>query len=394
MQHYKPSPKVIVISGPRCSGKSYVSRKLANELLFACISQDHVRLEIQEREGLTSEDLFHPKTKNLYKKAFIQRLREVRYADLVVEGARLSQPFILEAFLEALQIEYGEYTITKLFFLDPGMEIRFERYAERIRKHIREFEQEAASRSTGRQRLNTLAGYITSPFDAFSTAPEIFHKVCEPQEVIDWTLAHIDLIHPRYPRRHSRLIETIAKSGSNFSPFYQTVDVGNERVITGQTRSFLTWENISRLGIDWSGKRVCEIGCNNGYFLFKAEALGAQCIGFDISKDSIDAAKEIARYLRSAVDFHVRDVSPGLDAEYDVVLALNMLHYISDLESLLSSMSKKSKSLVLEVGENQIERIFPIVMKNGHRLVQRVESHRKKSVIGDRVILHFQSVEP
>lgn len=167
MQPYCESPKVIIIAGPRCSGKTYISNKIVDEMMFKCISQDHVRLEIEKLIICLQMKCRNQKQKNTTKKIFMKRLRDARYSDIVLEGARLAHSFILDAFIEALNIEYGQYTIYKKFYLIPDIEVRYERYAGRIKKHIKEIKILLSSNNKNTAHIEKLASYITSPFDAF-----------------------------------------------------------------------------------------------------------------------------------------------------------------------------------------------------------------------------------
>jgi 2-polyprenyl-3-methyl-5-hydroxy-6-metoxy-1,4-benzoquinol methylase len=389
MQPYFESPKVILIAGPRCSGKTYIGNKIATDFMFSCISQDHVRLEIEKKHKFTSKEMSHPKTKKYYKKVFMQRLRDIRYSDIVVEGARLAHDFVFDAFIEALNIEYGQYVICKPFFLMPDLEIRYERYAERIKKHIKELKIAINRNANDFQSIEKLESIIISPFDAFPIVPSKFKFVDNQEEIVNWICENICEVHKDFPVQHSELLRIIAKSNSPFSPFYQTVDIGNERIIEGQTRSYLTWDNIKKLGIEWKGKKVCELGCNNGYFLFKAEALGAICDGYDREEDSIKMANVLKNYNKSKINFYIQDISNGIENQYDIVMALNMLHYIDNIDVFLKNISSNTSQLIFEIGKNQLESVVSRMIENGFKLKKNLESHRKKSVIGDRVVLHY-----
>jgi len=394
MHPYLPSPKVVVVTGPRCGGKTHVAEEIARQFLFTCLSLDHIRLGIQKKNSLSAAEMSDPKTKSLYKEAFMSKIREYRYADFVIEGTRFVHDFVLDAFLEALMIEYGQYPIVKLFCLLPDMATRYERYSDRIKGLIRNFEAEMRSSARNEGYVKFLAECITSPFDAFYAPSGRFEIVADTKDILSWVRQNLEVVHPDYPAHHSALIEEIARSGSNFSPFYQTVDIGEERIITGQTKSFLTWENIMKLDIDWSGKNVIEIGCNNGYFLFKTENLGAKCVGYDINAGSIDAANAIKRYINSDVIFTLQDVAKSFTDSCDVLLALNMLHYIQDLESFVAVIAERSQTLVLEIGKKQVESIVPMAIKKGHTVRKVLPSHRKQGVIGERVILHLSKGQP
>ncbi|MFH1914872.1 MAG: methyltransferase [Pseudomonadota bacterium] len=391
MHPYHESPKIIILAGPRCSGKTHTGERIASELGFACISQDHIRLAIQEEQKIDSAELFHPASKPHYKKAFMRKLREVRFSDIVIEGARMSQPFVFDAFTEALVTEYGQYVIAQAFYLLPPMPARYDRYSQRLSRIVQQFEKERKSKNPDLQKLERFAQAITSGFDAFPDLPDrnIFQVTESPEAVFDWIHAHLEDIHPLYPAKHAALIAEIASSNSPYSPFYQTLDIRGERIVQGQTLSHHTWDNITRLGIDWKGKQVCEVGCNNGYFLFKAEEQGAVCTGYDVNQGSIDAANSIKRYVGSSVRFEKKNVSQSFDVKSDILMALNVLHYIPELDAFVTKMATQSTELILEIGEKQIEQILPVAVRHGHTLRKTLASHRQQGVLGRRVILHL-----
>jgi len=169
--------------------------------------------------------------------------------------------------------------------------------------------------------------------------------------------------------------------------FYQTLDVHGERIVQGQTLSNQAWNNIAKLGVDWKGKRVCEVVCNNGYFLFKAEEQGALCTGYDLNQGSIDAANAIKQYVGSTVHFEQKDVSQSFDDKSDILLALNVLHYIPDLDDFVGKIASQSRILIMEIGEQQVEKILPVAVRHGHHLRKILTSHRQQGVLGPRVIL-------
>jgi SAM-dependent methyltransferase len=79
---------------------------------------------------------------------------------------------------------------------------------------------------------------------------------------------------------------------------------------------------LARLGI--AGKRVAQLGCNNGRELCCIERLGAgRCVGFDIADAFVQQAREIAAQTGCACEFVQADIvaiPAAYDASFDLVL--------------------------------------------------------------------------
>ena len=86
---------------------------------------------------------------------------------------------------------------------------------------------------------------------------------------------------------------------------------------------------------------------------------------------------------------YIWNAATGLDRDFDIVLALNVLHYMPDLPATMAALSQRAGSLILEVGKKQIPEIIPVTTAHGLKLKKTVPSHRKQGVIGERVILHL-----
>ena len=89
--------------------------------------------------------------------------------------------------------------------------------------------------------------------------------------------------------------------------------------------------------------RIAEVGCGEGVAaLTIAEAYPAARIdGYDVDEASIRVAREAAeqRGLSDAVQFHLRDAGdPTIVGDYDLVLAIEMIHDVPDPVSVLRTM--------------------------------------------------------
>ena len=112
-------------------------------------------------------------------------------------------------------------------------------------------------------------------------------------------------------------------------PYQNVIIDGVEK--TGNAKSHISWENICNTGVSFYQKTVCDIGCFHGYFSFQAEEAGAkEVIGYEPEPVARARATEIGGLRGSNVKFVGRRFgeSKFFDRRFDVVLALNMLHWV------------------------------------------------------------------
>ena len=388
-QPYQHSPKVIILCGPSGAGKTTVARDLAENSGYAYISQDGVRSAIATATGLTWREVADPKHHNLYRDEFYKRIKAIRYNNIIVEGAMIAHPFVLNPLLFALNSLYGEYLIIKPTFLLPPLNIHYRRWSERNAVRVQQYMEEECRSNPDLKLLQRLTQDICMPFDGFPGTPKGFEVMRNADSIKIWTEQARNTEHPALPQEHKECISYISESASKQPVFYQTVEVYGKRIITGQTQSFGTWENFASLDLHWSGKRVLEIGCNTGYFLFRVAERGGICTGYDRDEESLRIAETLARYTRIPLTFCNRNVEDGIDGEYDIIFALNMLHYVSNLPATIHEMCAHARTLLLEVGKLQVDEIVASAIHCGFTLTRVKDSHRRKSSIGPRVILRL-----
>ena len=110
--------------------------------------------------------------------------------------------------------------------------------------------------------------------------------------------------------------------------------------------------------------RIAEVGCGEGLAaitIAKAYA-NVRIDGYDLDPASIDAANEAARAagVDDRVAFHLRDAAdPGIDGDYDLVMAIEMLHDVPDPVGILRTMQKLAgDSGVVFVADERTEDAF------------------------------------
>lgn len=90
------------------------------------------------------------------------------------------------------------------------------------------------------------------------------------------------------------------------------------------------------------GKRVLDVGCGNGVYARMLKQRGAShAVGVDVSSGMIEMAWAIEAERPLGVEYHVHDAAamPVLDA-FDVVIAVNVLHY-ADSRDVLAGMCER-----------------------------------------------------
>jgi hypothetical protein len=383
---YIHSPKAVVIAGAPASGKSTVARTICDQFDYAFLRLDSINAQVVATLGIDVEELRQPLPAicREYKALFLAELRRLRYRNIVLEGCRISHPHIFQAFHSALLDCYGEYVMLKCFYLNPDLETRKKLYLLRQAQLAKK-----AVKDKNKNALNLLAGEQKKGFCDFLEPPLRGFEVVEEQDsIIAHVAATVGAKHPNLPSGHETLLQDIAESGT-FNPFYQRVEVGGELLVTGFTDSVKTWNNLLRLGIDFDSKKTCDIGCMHGYFTFKMEEAGAEPLGIDIAEGAIRCARLIAEARGSHARFAVLDSAEGFGEEFDVILALNVLHRVADFPAVCRNLFSAARELVVEIGETQLKEFLSLGREHGFRVCQSSKSHRCSDVVGQRTILHL-----
>lgn len=102
------------------------------------------------------------------------------------------------------------------------------------------------------------------------------------------------------------------------------------------------------------GKRVLDLGCNEGFFCQAAKKRGAeQVVGMDMDEGFLSRAKEHARSQGLDIDFRQGSMMNLPEEQFDYVLLLSALHYIdnpAELMRRIKGVLAPGGKLVLECG--------------------------------------------
>ena len=141
---------------------------------------------------------------------------------------------------------------------------------------------------------------------------------------------------------------------------------------------------------DFKGKSVVDLGAMHGYFSFKVEECGArEVVGLELNPGSVEVAKAVAISRKSRCTFEVCDVDTDELPKCDIYLAMNMLHWVKDLDAFLDKLTDAADEIIMEVGETQIKQITRALWPKGFKPVSIQESHRPDQLIGQRQLFHF-----
>lgn len=388
MTEYIHSPKIVCITGPRAAGKTTVAKRLADQFGYLHVWLDGINAQVCERLGIELAQVNVPTQENwkAYADIFRDLIKSNRYRNIVFEGERIRFPYILTAFLNNVMNYYGEYAIIRGFSLVPDVEQHFKQFQLREILRLKEFIKKNAHLPPEQRQGDSRV----RDFDLNTMPdPEGFEVVDDPEAIVGWARDNAEARHPDLPERYAYIIKTVADS-ETYTPFYQTVEVDGNVLIRGMTRSDKSWENVENLGVDFRGKSVVDLGAMHGYFTFRAEEKGAESIlGLELNPSSVEVARTIAEARRSKATFAVCNVDTDPLPRCEVLLAMNMLHWVRDQKAFVRSMAEAADEIVMEIGEVQIKTIMKTLQEVGFTSKNAVVSHRPDKVIGQRYLFHL-----
>ncbi len=112
--------------------------------------------------------------------------------------------------------------------------------------------------------------------------------------------------------------------------------------IDTEWQSFMKY-NLLRPHFNLEGKRVADIGCNNGYYLFRMqEDNPASLVGFDPSALYKTQFDFINHFAKTAIKYELLGVEhvPFYEEKFDTIFCLGVLYHRSDPVSMLKQLFK------------------------------------------------------
>jgi len=116
--------------------------------------------------------------------------------------------------------------------------------------------------------------------------------------------------------------------------------------IDTEWQSFLKY-NLLRPHFDLKGKKVADIGCNNGYYLFRMqEDEPASLVGFDPSALYKTQFDFINHFVKSDIKYELLGVEhlPFYEEKFDTIFCLGVLYHRSDPVAMLKQLYKGLES--------------------------------------------------
>jgi len=130
---------------------------------------------------------------------------------------------------------------------------------------------------------------------------------------------------------------------------YYSFDVCGEH-FPGERPWALRWGQIAGR-VDFTGKRVLELGCNLGMFSSFARHAGAPaCTGVDAEADILDGARLVAEAMGVENDYRQINFDSPEDWEsqlagHDLVMALSVVNWVADRERFMTFLGRHSECI-------------------------------------------------
>jgi len=121
-----------------------------------------------------------------------------------------------------------------------------------------------------------------------------------------------------------------------------------------QGKNLVKWERLKPIldVIGIKGKRILDMGCNEGFFSLQLSDMGGEVTGIDIDPHRIEKARFVQSVLKKPkLNFHVMDIySKEFDIlqTFDLCLCLGFLHRIPDPFSAIDRLTNKTNLIIFE----------------------------------------------
>lgn len=130
----------------------------------------------------------------------------------------------------------------------------------------------------------------------------------------------------------------------------------NELFIDSEWKSNIKFD-ILKPHLNLDGKIVADVGCNNGYYMFKMlEFNPKKLVGFDPSEHYFNQFKFINHFVHSNIKFELKGVEdlPKYEHKFDTIFCLGVIYHRSDPIKML----KELKSSLNTGGEVFLDTMF------------------------------------
>ena len=174
---------------------------------------------------------------------------------------------------------------------------------------------------------------------------ELLAKIQELENAVQKGVLSIDdSVNVRCEREFDEQIRTIALA---LKPWRKGPFRINELFIDSEWQSFVKFNLLKPHLSELSGKVVADIGCNNGYYLFKMlEFAPKMLVGFDPSVRTFLQFRLINALAKTPVKYEVAGIEalPSYEMKFDFIFCLGVIYHRSDpvkaLKELKAGLNK------------------------------------------------------
>jgi len=272
--------------------------------------------------------------------------------------------FILDGFTTSCNLKYISEKLnlkTQVYFCFAAPHIIGKRQDEKRKKN----EYETVLDGKKIRRLIAYSFFTSSCLDDNLITVDTTNNELEFIKKEDWEKRWLDLI----------FLTELEKQ--NYDKYYQRIELPSGIVVKGYSESEKTWERIKNL-VNFKNKSVLDIGCFHGYFSFKIEENGAKnIVGLEKNKEAVYTAREIRLRKKSSVFFKVGEIeNMRLEQQFDIILALNMLHHVKNIAEALDNIFSMGNCVIFEIPFEQEKIILEKAKEWNFQLSVKLSSHR------------------
>ena len=147
--------------------------------------------------------------------------------------------------------------------------------------------------------------------------------------------------------------------------------------IDSEWQSFIKF-NILKPHLSLDGKIVADIGCNNGYYLFRMLEMGAKkLVGFDPSIRTYLQFMFIDKFIKSEIKFELLGVEhlPFYEHKFDTLFCLGVIYHRSDPVKMLKDLKvslNKGGEVFLDTMYIDLDGDFALVPKERYSKMSNV----------------------
>jgi len=146
-------------------------------------------------------------------------------------------------------------------------------------------------------------------------------------------------LEARYEAEHGARIEEVARG---LMPWRKGPFRLGKLLIDSEWRSQIKYALLEP-HLNLEGKRVGDIGCNNGYYLYRMLGQNpAKLVGFDPSALYYSQFRFLQRFFRAPIDYELLGVEhlPAYEEPFDVLFCLGVLYHRSDPIATLKALHR------------------------------------------------------